>query len=269
VDVNSDDLDLWPLAREASRVLLEYRGPRRSELSVRSKGEPDDLVTRADAAVQELTIGWLAERSKFPVVGEEGGADEGGTAFWSLDPLDGTREFVADLDEFAFQLALVQSGEPSLAVLALPAYDIAYLARRGAGMRCLRLSDAREVPLPAPLDGPERLVLSRSLDHRPDLQRLVEGHPAGRRLSCGSVGAKIHALLRGEADTYLAAPRGMYGWDLAAPLLVAREAGFWTSDLRGRPLLIPAGRALVESGILVTRASLRDANLAYLRGRLG
>ena len=267
--VNSDDLDLWPLAREASRLLMEYHGPRRAELSVRSKGEPDDLVTCADGAVQELAVRWLAERSELPVLGEEGGVDEGGAAFWSLDPLDGTREFVAGLHEFAFQLALVRNGEPVLAVLALPACDTAYLARLGGGVRSLRISDSQILPTFPISAGPERLVLSRSLEHRLDLQRLVTGHPAPERLSCGGVGAKIHAILHGDADTYLATPRGMYGWDLAAPLLVAREAGLWVSDLSGQPLQVPNHRGRVEPGILVTRPTLKDANLAYLRNRVG
>jgi len=269
VKVNSDDLDLWPLAQQASRLLMEYHGPRRSELSVRSKGEPDDLVTRADGAVQELAIGWLAERSELPVLGEEGGVDEGGTAFWSLDPLDGTREFVAGLHEFAFQLALVRDGVPVLAVLALPACDTAYLASLGRGVRSFRISNGQILPTRPIAAGPERLVLSRSLEHRLDLQRLVANHPSRERLSCGGVGAKIHAILHGDADTYLATPRGMYGWDLAAPLLVAHESGLWASDLSGQPLQVPTNRERVEPGILVTRPALKDANLAYLRNHVG
>lgn len=258
------DLDLLPLARQASDLLLSFYRRPAGELSTSTKSDAFDLVTEADKATQELCEAWIAAHSSAPLVGEEGGASEGGKLFWSLDPLDGTREFVEEQAEFAFQLALVQDGQPVLAVIALPAWDAVYLARAGAGCRICRLSDETDVPLPSPVVRRERLLLSRSFGRRADLQELVAKHPAQDRLPCGGVGAKVHAILWGHGDTYLTVPEGMYAWDLAAPLLVARECGLHASDLTGAALQVPSNREKLPQGVLITRSSLAASNLAFL-----
>ena len=266
MNVTSEELDLLPLAQEASRLLLDFYGPNRKSLATATKSDAYDLVTAADAAVQELCAQWLASRSIHPLLGEEGGADEGGDTFWSLDPLDGTREFVNEQGEYAFQLALVHQGLPVRAVVALPAYDTVYLATKDQGCVVLRLSDGLGLALPHEVVRRERLVLSRSLERREDLQRLVAGHPAQDRISFGGVGAKVHAILWGIGDTYLTTPEGMYGWDLAAPLLVAHECGLVACDLHGKALVVPSNREKVKQGILFTRARFLCGNLEYLRG---
>lgn len=258
------DLDLLPLARQASDLLLSFYRRPAGELATSTKADAFDLVTEADKATQELCARWLSTRSEAPLVGEEGGAVEGGSRFWSLDPLDGTREFVEEQAEFAFQLALVEDGQPVLAVVALPAWDLVYLARAGAGCVVRRLSDGSILPLPSPVLRRERLLLSRSFGRRGDLQELVGSHPAQDRMPCGGVGAKVHAILWGHGDTYLTVPQGMYGWDLAAPLLVARECGLHASDLSGGTLEVPSNRDKLPQGVLITRPSLAAGNLAYL-----
>lgn len=258
------DLDLLPLARAASELLLAHYLKPREELETRTKADAFDLVTEADSSVQALTEDWLRRLSALPLVGEEGGAADGGSRFWSLDPLDGTREFVESQGEFAFQLALVEDGTPTLAAVALPAWDLVYLARAGQGCRTLRLSDGLPQPLPSPVVRRERLLLSRSFGRRSDLQELVAAHPAQDRLPCGGVGAKVHGILWGQGDTYLTVPEGMYGWDLAAPLLVARECGLHTSDLQGQELRVPSDRRKLPQGVLFTRPRFAASNLAFL-----
>jgi 3'(2'), 5'-bisphosphate nucleotidase len=260
-------LDLLPLARQACALLASFYQRPRGELATSTKSDAFDLVTEADKAVQDLCAAWIASHSTAPLVGEEGGADEGGRLFWSLDPLDGTREFVEEQGEFAFQLALVESGIPILAVVGLPAWDLVYLARQGQGCQVLRLSDASQAILPSPPVRRERLLVSRSLGRRSDLQALLEAHPSLDREPCGGVGAKVHAILWGIGDTYLTVPQGMYGWDLAAPLLVAKECGLHASDLDGNPLRVPTDRSKVSQGILITRIQRAESNLQFLKLR--
>lgn len=261
------ELDLLPLAVEACALLSSLYSKPRAELATSTKSDEFDLVTEADKSVQDLCARWLAERSGAPLVGEEGGASEGGALFWSLDPLDGTREFVEMQGEFAFQLALVKEGQPILSVVGLPAWNLVYLSRAGKGCQAIRLSDGRSVELPAPVQRRERLLLSRSLGRRSDLQTLVAAHPAQDRLPCGGVGAKVHGILWGQGDTYLTVPQGMYGWDLAAPLLMARECGLHASDLDGAPLRVPSDRSKLAQGVLFTRQEFAASNLEFLKTR--
>lgn len=252
------------LAREASEVLVKYCRVSLGDLGVAWKGE-NDPVTEADRAVHEL----CAERLPgilpgVPLVGEEGGAAEGADEFWSLDPLDGTSEFVDRLGEWAFQLALVRKGKPVLAVVTLPAVDRFYLAIAGSGCTSGRISTWAPLPFTsfAPLRN-ERLVLTRSLPRRTSLKQLVERHPATESILLGGVGYKVHAVLAGEGDTYFAVPRTLHPWDLAAPLLVAQEAGLCCRTLAGTDPVVPSDRGSIPEGLLVTRRQWLERNLEF------
>lgn len=255
---------LTELAREASALLTGFRESGAQSLDLRWKGK-NDPVTEADRSVHRLCALRLPEiLPGVPLVSEEGEGESRENEFWSLDPLDGTSEFVDDLGEWAFQLALVRSGRPVVAVLALPAVDRLYYAREGLGCLEGRLSDRGLTAFRSfhPLRR-ERLVLTRSLGHRPSLQRIVRAHPGGDEVLLGGVGYKIHAILSGQADTYFALPGTIHSWDLAAPLLVAREAGLSCSTLDGgEPAVLP-DRASLADGHLFTRPPWLSRNLEF------
>jgi 3'(2'), 5'-bisphosphate nucleotidase len=255
---------LTELAREASILLSGFRGSEAAALDLRWKGV-NDPVTEADRSAHRLCARRLPEiLPGVALVSEEDDAQTGEDLFWSLDPLDGTSEFVDDLGEWAFQLALVRSGRPVVAVLALPSVDRIYFARDGAGCLRGRLSDRNLSPFAAfhPLRR-ERLVLTRSLGNRPSLQRIVRAHPGGDEILLGGVGYKVHAVLSGQADTYFAVPGTIHPWDLAAPLLVAREAGLSCRTFGGAEPVVPSSRESLPDGHVFTRPSLISRNLEF------
>lgn len=252
------------LARDASALLVKFCRVSLGDLGVAWKGE-NDPVTEADKAVHELCAARLPSISPgVPLVGEEGGVLEGAGEFWSLDPLDGTSEFVERLGEWAFQLALVRDGKPVLAVVSLPAVDRVYMAVAGSGCTFGRISTWNLEPFQsfAPLRN-ERLVLTRSMPRRPSLKKLVELHPATEAVLLGGVGYKVHAVLAGEGDTYFAVPRTLHPWDLAAPLLVAQESGLCCRTLSGTVPQVPSNRESIPEGLLVTRPQWLDRNLEF------
>lgn len=254
------------LARDVCRELLQRSLLARDAMGVSWKGE-NDPVTLADQAAHAMVAAALPSIAPgIPLISEE---DEDrpfeGDSFWSLDPVDGTQEFMEHLGEWAFQLALVRQGKPILAVLGIPSRDILYLAADGAGCKAGSLADPSPL-LPFRSHSPqrrERLVLTRSLPRRPALVSLVELHPAQDQVLLGGVGYKVHAVLSGEGDTYFAAPGTLHAWDLAAPLLVARESGLATSSLDGQELTVPSHRKGLAQGVLFTRASHLEANLGF------
>lgn len=256
---------LESLGRDVGRELLALATREASGLEIAWKGE-NDPVTVADRAAHAMVVRALpAIAPGVPLVSEE---DESrpfdGARFWSLDPVDGTQEFVEHLGEWAFQLALVHDERPVAAVLAIPSRDVLYVAERGAGCWIGRVSEPGLAPFrthhPARR---ERLVLTRSLPRRPALRSLLGRHAARDHVLLGGVGYKVHAILSGEADTYFAQPGTLHAWDLAAPLLVAQEAGLAACATDGAELAVPSHRDGLGQGVLFTRPDLLAANLGF------
>jgi 3'(2'), 5'-bisphosphate nucleotidase len=154
--------------------------------------------------------------------------------FWAIDPLDGTREFVARNGEFSVLIALVEEGRPVLGVVHGPAVGLTYAAcgpgtatrRRGSG--AAELIHAR-----APEDG---LVVIHSRSHANSrrLAEFLQDYPVRARKSCGSA-LKFGVIAAGEADLY---PR--FGttmeWDTAAGQAILEAAGGRVETLAGTPL---------------------------------
>jgi len=255
---------LLDLAREAGALLAGFSKGSIEDLDVDWKGD-NDPVTEADLSAHRLCMGRLPSLLPgVPLISEEGEEESEAERFWSLDPLDGTSEFVEGLGEWAFQLALVEHGRPVTAVLALPAVDRLYFAQDGRGCLTGRLSGTGLVPYEGldPLRR-ERLVLTRSLPRRPSLLRISGAHPGGDEVLLGGVGYKVHAILAGEGDTYFTVPGTLHPWDLAAPLLVAREAGLACRTLSGGEPSVPRGRDPVSDGQIFTRPKWLDRNLEF------
>ncbi len=210
-----------------ARDLAVVAGHRLVELRARG-GTPDELRHAGDQLAHEFLTAELARlRPDDRVLSEEGADDParlGADRVWIVDPLDGTREFgEAGRIDWAVHVALWErrAGDLTAGAVALPAQDEV-------------LSTVNPPPLPGdPPDKPLRIVVSRS---RPAsfLPRMAE--LAGADLvPLGSAGAKVAAVLLGEADGYVHAG-GQYEWDSAAPVAVARAAGFHASRIDGSEL---------------------------------
>jgi 3'(2'), 5'-bisphosphate nucleotidase len=210
-----------------ARDLAVVAGHRLVELRA-GGGTPDELRHAGDGLAHDFLTTELARlRPGDSVLSEEGADDParlGADRVWIVDPLDGTREFgEAGRTDWAVHVALWerQAGGLTAGAVALPAQGEV-------------LSTVNPPPPPAdPPDKPYRIVVSRS---RPAsfLPRMAE--LAGADLvPLGSAGAKVAAVLLGEADAYVHAG-GQYEWDSAAPVAVARAAGFHASRIDGSEL---------------------------------
>jgi 3'(2'), 5'-bisphosphate nucleotidase len=138
---------------------------------------------------------------------------------WIVDPLDGTREYGEARADWGVHVALAVDGVATLGAVALPGLP-------------LTLSSADTLARPHH-NGRLRLVVSRT---RPAAEAAAVAQALGAELiPMGSAGAKIMAVVRGEADIYLHSG-GQYQWDSCAPVAIARAAGLHTSRLDGSPL---------------------------------
>jgi 3'(2'), 5'-bisphosphate nucleotidase len=197
-------------------------------------------VTEADLAAEGIILEALgAAFPDIPILSEERVEKEGlppsAARFWAVDPLDGTREFIARNGEFAVNIALVEDHRPILGVVYGPARRVLYCAhgpgtatRQEAAGAPQRISARRP-----PTDG---LVVVHSRSHG-DSRRLAEflrDFPVRERRSCGSA-LKFGLLASGAADLY---PR--FGttmeWDTAAGDAILAAAGGRVLTLAGTPL---------------------------------
>ena len=231
-------------ARAAAGVLLRLR---EGTLSGRALGDAGDR-----AAQRAILDRLKADRPDDVVFSEEAADDRRRLAadrVWIVDPLDGTREYSEPgRSDWAVHVALWSGGELTAAAVALPALGE------------LLPTDPPPV-VPARPDGPVRIAVSRT---RPPAETAaVVTALDGQVVPLGSAGYKTVAVARGEADAYVHAG-GMYQWDSAAPVAVARAAGLTTCRLDGSPLVYNEPDPWLPD-LLVCRPELADRVLAAVR----
>ncbi|RJL11677.1 inositol monophosphatase family protein [Paracoccus siganidrum] len=249
-------------ARKAGRSLVkDFREVENLQVSVKGAG---DFVSRADREAERIikeelrgarpNYGWLGEET-----GEEAGEDP--TRRWIVDPLDGTTNFLHGLPHWAVSIALEHKKEIVAAVIFDPAKDELFVAEKGGGAfmndQRLRVSGRSRMiesifatgvpfagrgPLPATLQ---------------DLARLMPLTAGVRRW--GSASLDLAYVAAGRYDGYW--ERGNNPWDVAAGILLVREAGGFVEGLRD-------GDDPLESGRLVAaNAAIFDPFAKVIRSR--
>jgi 3'(2'), 5'-bisphosphate nucleotidase len=209
------------------------------DFDVRQKADKTP-VTEADLGAERIIIAMLDKAfPDIPIFAEELVEAEGlppsAARFWAVDPLDGTREFVAKNGEFAVCIGLVEDGRPVLGVLHGPAVGLTYAAY-GPGTATRQLNGDGIEPIQARIPSPGGLVVvhSRSHENSRRLGEYLQDFPVRSRVSCGSA-LKFGLIAAGEADLY---PR--FGttmeWDTAAGQAILEAAGGRVETFAGAPL---------------------------------
>lgn len=232
---------LTDLVVRASAAILDVA---RHKITAEDKldGSP---VTQADLAADAIIVDGLKRlRPDIPVVSEERVDRATGpylASFFMVDPLDGTREFIAGHNDYTVNIALVTDGRPLLGVIGAPALGLLWRGVVGSGAERMNQSpDASERlasrtairarPLP---DGPWIAAVSRShLDSRTDA--FITQRGGATRLTIGSA-LKFCRVAEGTADIY---PRlsAISEWDIAAGHAILEAAGGLVADSHGQPL---------------------------------
>jgi len=247
------------LAREAGAILLDVYG---TDFSVRYK-DVEDPVTEADTRVNSFLVGRI--RETFPadsIIAEETAQTNSratSNRCWYIDPLDGTKEFIAKNGEFSVMIGLAVDGEARLGVADQPPTGKLYRGVLGDGAFfdqgdktwVLKVSDHKE-----PKD--MRLVVSRS--HRSaHTSKLVERLGITSEIASGSVGLKVGLLGERKADLYVHLSDKTSAWDACAPDAILRAAGGIFVDLAGRSLEYSGSELKNKRGILACNRKGYDA----------
>ena len=253
------------IARQAGAILNDVY---QTDFRVAYK-EESDPVTEADTRANAYIVEEL--RKLFPddgIVAEESqdrsDALEAGRC-WFVDPLDGTREFVARNGEFSVMLGLAIDGVAAIGVVYQPVGDKlytgavggeAFLETRG-GRSTLRVSDVAD---PADL----KLVVSRSHRNRA-VGEVVRRLGIQHETAIGSVGLKAGLIAEREADVYVHISSRSSKWDACGPEALLKAAGGRFTDLAGQPYHYRGAEMRNRRGILACNAAAYEAVLPVAR----
>lgn len=232
-------------AQKAGRSLTRDFGEV-EQLQVSRKG-PADFVSAADKKAEEIIYRELSKaRPGYGFVMEERGIVEGGDAShrWLVDPLDGTTNFLHSIPLFAVSIALEREGKIVAGVVYNPVMDEMYSAERGAGAflndRRLRVSARKTLEdcvITTGIPALGRIGHRASLDNQEALMPRVAGI---RRF--GSAAIDLAYVAAGRCDGYF--EEGLNIYDIAAGVLLVREAGGFVSDYSGRDKALETGEII-------------------------
>ena len=229
-------------ARKAGRSLARDFGEV-EQLQVSLKG-PANFVTAADHRAEEILHGELTRaRPGYGLLMEERGEVEGAdrTHRWIVDPLDGTTNFLHGIPIFAVSIALERDGDLVAGLIFNPVTHETFTAERGKGAyfndRRLRVSARTEL---------EDCVIGTGIPHsgRPghpvflrELEAVMTSSAGVRR--CGAAALALAWVAAGRFDGFW--ERNLRAWDIAAGIVILREAGGYVSDTDGKDLMLKSG----------------------------
>jgi myo-inositol-1(or 4)-monophosphatase len=227
-------------ARKAGRSLVRDFGEV-AHLQVSKKG-PADFVSAADKRADKILREELSRaRPGFGFLTEEGADIKGdGEHRWIIDPLDGTTNFLHAVPHFAISIALEKAGEVVAAFVYNPVYDEIYWAEKGAGAFTarsgrLRVSARRDFSTCLIATGIPFMGAGAETDELPTfLNELTNVTKKSSGVRCtGAAALDFAYVAAGRFDAFW--HRGLLSWDIAAGLLLVREAGGMVVDLLGQP----------------------------------
>jgi myo-inositol-1(or 4)-monophosphatase len=229
-------------ARKAARSLTrDFREVEKLQVSVKG---PGNFVSAADHRAESILREELAKaRPGYGFLGEEGGLVAGSdtTHTWIVDPLDGTTNFLHGIPQFCISIGLERQGTMVAGVIYDPIADELYTAERGKGAflndQRLRVAARRDLT---------EAVFACGLPHRGrgDLAlfrsefEAIQDKVAGLR-RFGAAALDLAWVAAGRVDAYW--ERDISPWDIAAGLLLVREAGGFVSDVDGKDTMMQTG----------------------------
>ncbi|RWO21376.1 inositol monophosphatase family protein [Mesorhizobium sp.] len=227
-------------------------------LQVSMKG-PGDYVSQADRKAEEILFTELSKaRPGYAFLMEERGLIEGDDSQhrWIVDPLDGTTNFLHGIPLFAISIALERQGQIVAGVVYNPAMDELYTAERGGGAfmndRRLRVSGRTKLIDTVIGCGVPHLGRGQHGNFLIELRNVMAEVSGVRRL--GSASLDLAYVAAGRMDGFW--ETGLSAWDVAAGILLIREAGGFISDFAGGQNMLDGG-SIVAGNETIQRALLK------------
>jgi 3'(2'), 5'-bisphosphate nucleotidase len=252
-DTNAGAALMEELTAIAARAAAAIRQCGTASLQHKADGSP---VTAADQAAEAVILQDLKRLAPgIPIVSEERSAEDQayagtprGATYFLVDPLDGTRDFIAGRDEFTVNIALINLGAPLIGIIAAPAADLAWRGIVGHGAERMTLTDQSGPTAIRTRPRSARPVIMISRSHLdPDTKAYLAGVSHASSVTCGS-SIKFCRIAEGSADLY---PRlaPTHDWDVAAGHALVLAAGGDVTAADGSPLVYGTPKRLIPDFI--------------------
>jgi len=263
--LNREIAEAARIAQRAGVILMDIYG---TDFDVAYKAEADP-VTEADTKANAYIVAELEKA--FPDDGivaeeteDETDALKAGRC-WYVDPLDGTKEFVARNGEFSVMLGLAIDGVATAGVVYEPENDKLYSGVVGFGAFLEERGERTELKVSAVADPSQlKLVVSRSHRNRA-VAEVVARLGITREMTSGSVGLKAGLIAEQKADFYVHISDRSSRWDACAPEAILKAAGGRFTDLAGAPYRYGGADMRNRTGILACNAAAYEAVLPAVR----
>jgi myo-inositol-1(or 4)-monophosphatase len=249
-------------ARKAGRSLKRDFGEV-EKLQVSLKG-PANFVTAADHRAEEILRTELAKaRPGYGFLGEEGGLEEGTDKShrWIVDPLDGTTNFLHGIPQFAVSIGLERDKVMVAGLVYNPANEELFVAERGKGAflndQRLRVANRRRLSDAVVACGLPHLGRGDLAQFRKEFAAIQERVAGIRRF--GAAALDLAWVAAGRLDAYW--ERDLSAWDMAAGMVLVREAGGYVTDLDGGDAILEKRQIIAGNEFLQTTliSLLKDA----------
>ncbi len=245
-------VDVIKIARQAGAEIMKFY--RSNKISIQTKWD-DSPVTEADLNAHHIIFEELSLISDDFIISEESNAskdlDLRESRFWLVDPLDGTRDFIAGRETFCVSIALIERGVPILGVLFSPVLNEMFSAElnEGAflnGRKIYNSNAQRDL----------NALASGAVEVSERMQNFLKVSNIKNVSRFGSA-LKFAYLARGDADLY---PRfgQTYEWDTAAGQIICAEAGCALIDVQSLEIMSYAKAEFLNSGFIAVRVDLVD-----------
>jgi myo-inositol-1(or 4)-monophosphatase len=235
-------------ARKAARKLIRDFGEVEN-LQISVKG-PGDFVTVADQRTESILIGELQRaRSGYPILSEEVGLIDGPDKShrFIIDPLDGTTNFLHGIPHFAISIALERDGQLVSGVIYNPITDDMFTAEKGHGAYLndtrLRVAGRKDMRTALCATGIPFIGKDGHERFQSELGTVMKTTSGVRRF--GSAALDLAWLAAGRYDMYW--ERDLKAWDIAAGILMVREAGGVVSDLNNQQKMLETGNVIASN----------------------
>ncbi len=254
---NQDDLALvFEAAKHASSIAMSYfrRAP---DVTIKGDASP---VTEADLAIDiylhdflrsaRPNYGWLSEER------EDDGSRHKSSRNFVVDPIDGTRAFIAETSEWCISIGLVEAGRPVVGVLFCPVNNSVYHAVKGQGsfFNDVRLQIGLEQNVEFRIAGPKPLI--RAMQEQNEVA--IKSMPY-----VPSLALRLAMVADGQLDATVVKPKSAL-WDIAAADIIMSEAGCSLVNLQGAPVDYAAASPKLSTLLAASNAKI-DPILAVVR----
>lgn len=255
------------LARKAGEIIIKIY---QEDFAVQYKGA-NDPVTEADQQANTIIVEGL--HTHFPqdvIVAEESPLPSTSLTqgrVWYVDPLDGTKEFIAGNGEFSVMIGLTIDARAKLGVVYWPIRDHLYagITDKAAWVEHHGISRMLQA---IQSKNSSDLVLVTSRSHRsPVLSTIQQTLHIKEEQHMGSVGLKISHIAQGEADVYIEPGPYTMAWDACAPEAILRGAGGCFTDIHGNPVLYGLNNFRNLHGLVGSTQDCHQRVIQALTGR--